>query len=66
MGALRLLALVRKPARKTVRHGYDRACGLRRRVSGRERLAAACAVALLDVMGCGIRSNGVVLTERGT
>ena len=65
MGALRLLALVRKPARKTVRHGYDRACGLRRRVSGRARLAAVVAVALVG-KECGIRSNGVVLTERGT
>jgi hypothetical protein len=65
MGALRLLALVRKPDRQMARRGYDRACGLRRRVSGRARLAAACAVALVGKV-CGIRSNGVVLTERGT
>jgi len=65
MGALRWSARVRKPARQTAPSAYDRACGRRRRVSGRARLAAVVAVALVG-KECGIRSNGVVLTERGT
>jgi hypothetical protein len=60
MGALGWPALVRPMAPR----GYHRARGFRRRVSGRVR-PAACAVDLYG-MECGIRSNGVVLTERGT